>query len=188
MHDRLTRNIFTYYGGGGEFRLMLSRSFLYELNAALVAPALFSLLLVASEIGFRRGRSVGSSLAEASKSQLSSFQGAMMGLLALLLGFNFALAESRFEARRQLVVEESNAIGTTYLRSQMLSEPLRTEAARLLREYVEVRLEFFQAGLDEDRLKGAIDHGCCGSRSAPARTHHGQSTEHDRPARQYQVK
>ncbi len=137
---------------------MLSRSdFLYEQNVVLVALALFALLLVASEIGFRRGRAVGSSLIEASKSQLSGFQGAMMGLLALLLGFSFALAESRFETRRHLVIEESNAIGTTYLRSQMLPEPYRTKVAQLLREYVDARLEFFQAGVDEDRLKGAID-------------------------------
>jgi hypothetical protein len=139
-----------------EFKLMLSGDFLYEQNAALIVLAIFALLLVASEIGFRRGRDVGSSLIEASRSQLSGFQGAMIGLLALLLGFSFALAESRFETQRHLVVEESNAIDTTYLRSQMLPEPYRTEIAKLVREYVEARLEFFQAGLDEDRLKGAI--------------------------------
>ncbi len=136
---------------------MLSHNFLYEQNVALIALALFTLLLVASEIGFRRGRAVGSDLTEASKSQLSSLQGAMMGLLALLLGFSFALAESRFETRRHLVVEESNAIGTTYLRSQMLPEPYRTELAKLLGEYIDARLEFFQAGVDEGRLKGAIE-------------------------------
>src|SRR5713226_9676237 len=136
---------------------MLSHNFLYEQNVALIALALFTLLLVASEIGFLRGRAVGSDLTEASKSQLSSLQGAMMGLLALLLGFSFALAESRFETRRHLVVEESNAIGTTYLRSQMLPEPYRTELAKLLGEYIDARLEFFQAGVDEGRLKGAIE-------------------------------
>lgn len=135
---------------------MPSRDFLYEQNAALIALAIFALLLVASEIGFRRGRDVGSSLIEASKSQLSSFQGAMMGLLALLLGFSFALAESRFETQRHLVVEEANAIDTTYLRSQMLSEPYRAEIAKLLRKYVDAQLEFFQAGVDADRLKAAI--------------------------------
>lgn len=136
---------------------MLSRDFLYEQNVALIGLVVFALLLAASEIGFRRGRAVGSSLTEPSKSQLSSFQGAMMGLLALLLGFNFALAESRFETRRHLVVQESNAIGTTYLRSQMLAEPYQTEVAKLLREYVDARLEFYQAGTDQDRLKAAID-------------------------------
>jgi hypothetical protein len=137
--------------------LMLSRDFLYQQNVALIALALFALLLVASEIGFRRGRAVGSSpIVEASKAQLSSLQGAMMVLLALLLGFSFALAASRFETQRHLVVEESNAIDTTFLRSQMLPEPYRTEIAKLVREYVDARLEFFEAGVDEDRLRGAI--------------------------------
>jgi hypothetical protein len=135
---------------------MFWRDFLYEQNEALVALMLFALMLVATEIGFRRGRAVGPSLLEASKSQLSTLQGALMGLLALLLGFSFALAESRFETRRHLVVAESNAIGTVYLRSQMLAEPYRTEVAKLLREYVDARLEFFQAGIDEATVKEAI--------------------------------
>jgi hypothetical protein len=135
---------------------MFWRNFLSEQNEALVGLVLFVLLLVATEIGFRRGRAVGPILLEASKSQLSTLQGALMGLLALLLGFSFALSESRFETRRHLVLAESNAIGTAYLRSQMLAEPYRTEVAKLLREYVDARLEFFQAGIDEARVKGAI--------------------------------
>ena len=62
---------------------------------------------------------------------------AMIGLLALLLGFTFALAIDRFDTRRVLVLEESNAIGTTWLRAQMLDEPGRTRLSRLLEGYTE---------------------------------------------------
>ena len=53
---------------------------------------------------------------------LGAMVGAIMGLLALLLGFTFALADDRFEARKQLVLEEANAIGTTWLRAGLLPE------------------------------------------------------------------
>ena len=65
--------------------------------------------------------------------------GAILGLLAFMLAFTFSLAASRFEARRQGVLDEANAIGTTYLRARFLPQPQRDEAARLLREYVDVR-------------------------------------------------
>ncbi len=65
---------------------------------------------------------------------------AMLGLLALLLGFTFSLALSRYEARRELVVEEANAIGTTWLRAQLLEEPARSRLSPLLRDYADVRL------------------------------------------------
>ncbi len=80
----------------------------------------------------------------------------MIGLLGLLLGFTFSMAMSRHDIRRLLVVDDSNAIGTTYLRSKFLPEPHKTQVARLLRRYVDVRLEPYRAGRDEERLRKAI--------------------------------
>jgi len=70
---------------------------------------------------------------------------AVLGLLALLLGFTFSLALGRYEASRDQVVQESNAIGTTWLRAQLLTEPNRTAMRDLLRDYVEARLEWSDA-------------------------------------------
>jgi hypothetical protein len=63
-----------------------------------------------------------------------------LGLLAFILAFTFGLAASRFDAKRQLLVDEANAVGTTYLRAEMLPER-RDEIRALLRDYVEVRIE-----------------------------------------------
>jgi hypothetical protein len=65
---------------------------------------------------------------------------AVLGLLALLLGFTFALAVDRFETRRVLVLEEANAIGTTYLYAQLLDEPHRSRMSALLRDYTGNRI------------------------------------------------
>ncbi|WP_293400255.1 hypothetical protein [Phenylobacterium sp.] len=64
----------------------------------------------------------------------------VLGLLALLMGFTFALAVDRFETRRSLVLDEANTIGTTYLRTQLLEEPHRSRISGLLVEYAENRL------------------------------------------------
>ncbi|MBA4015691.1 MAG: hypothetical protein C0483_00740 [Pirellula sp.] len=71
---------------------------------------------------------------------LGSLVGAMLGLLAFILAFTFGIATSRFDARRQLVLDEANAIGTTYLRADLLPPKEGAEIRRLLREYVDVRL------------------------------------------------
>jgi len=66
---------------------------------------------------------------------------AVLGLLALLLGFTFALAVDRFETRRGLVLEEANAIGTAYLQTQVLPPPNRERLSLLLIDYTDNRIK-----------------------------------------------
>jgi hypothetical protein len=66
---------------------------------------------------------------------------AALGLLALLIGFTFSMAIERFDARRLLVLEEANAIGTTYLRVQLLPEPHRARMSDLLVRYTDNRIK-----------------------------------------------
>jgi hypothetical protein len=78
----------------------------------------------------------------------------VLGLFALLLGFTFALAVDRFDARRVLVLEESNAIGKTYLRTQLLEQPHRDRISRLLASYTDnrIRLAGTRAPVPPDML------------------------------------
>jgi hypothetical protein len=77
----------------------------------------------------------------------------ILGLLALVVAFTFSLAASRFDARRQVVLEEANAIGTAYLRSRLLPEPHGAEIARLLREYVDVRIRGVREGKPDEIIR-----------------------------------
>jgi hypothetical protein len=70
---------------------------------------------------------------------------AILGLLALLLGFTFSLALNRYETRRELVVQEANALGTTWLRVQLLEPPNKAVLSGLLRDYLDVRLAWSEA-------------------------------------------
>ncbi len=69
-------------------------------------------------------------------------QAAMLGVVGLILAFGLSLALSRYEDRRATIVEETNAIGTTYLRAQTLPEPIRSRSLDLLIDYTESAVSF----------------------------------------------
>ncbi len=135
----------------------MSADFLYGAGEWLIGLLFLAFMLAAHELGFHLGRKAEPRTNEKTKSQISVVQGAILGVLGLLLGFTTAMAVSRFDARRQLVLEEANAIGTSYLRTQLLTSPESTEIASLLRQYVDVRLQYSGAGADLEHLKAAKD-------------------------------
>jgi hypothetical protein len=127
----------------------LTEEFLYRQNEFLIVGTLLALLLIATEIGFRRGRSVRSAIEDSAKSHYWTLQAGVMGLLALLLAFTFSMSLTRYESRRQLLVDEANSIATTYLRSQMLPEPYHSAVAKLTADYVASRLREYGTVLNE---------------------------------------
>ena len=104
------------------------------------------LVLAAIEGGYRLGRyRLGRSDGE-KEAPVGAMAAATLGLLAFMLAFTFGIAASRFDTRKQLVLDEANAIGTTYLRAAMLPER-GDEIRALLRSYTDARLEGVQSGL-----------------------------------------
>jgi hypothetical protein len=120
-----------------------------------VAIGLLSVLLVALETGFRVGRWGTDDTDPRGSGQVGAIQGAILGLLGLLLAFSFAAAGGRLLERQDLIVQEANAIGTAYLRADLLDEPHRSELRAALRRYTEHRIEFsrrLRSGLDAAAL------------------------------------
>ena len=95
---------------------------------------LFAVLLGATGLGIFLGHRV-RHLSDSLKEPFGILQGALLGLVGLLLAFGLSLAVSRYEARRANVVSAANAIGTTYLRAQTLPEPIRSRSLDLLVSY-----------------------------------------------------
>ena len=96
-----------------------------------------ALILLAGELGRRLGvRRSGKG-----GDNVTTLEGAILGLLALMISFTFAMSLNRFEARRDAVLAEANAIGTTALRARLLPAPHDRESLALLREYVRLRTE-----------------------------------------------
>lgn len=104
-------------------------------------PLMIVVCLLTMEIGYQFGRWRKSRNAEEKETTVAAMVAAVLGLLAFMLAFTFSLAESRFDARRQAVLHESNALGTTYLRTRLLPEPHASETATLLVRYAGLRTQ-----------------------------------------------
>jgi hypothetical protein len=89
------------------------------------------------------------------KDQMVTIRDGLFVLISLLLGFTLAMAASRYGERRTLLIEEAISIGTTYLRAGTLPSPQREQSQQLLRQYVDSRIDFDQAGLDGARFAEA---------------------------------
>ena len=107
----------------------------------LIMPLTMIVSLLALETGYKSGIWRHSRAADEKEAPVAAMAAAVLGLLAFMLAFTFSMAASRFDARRQAVLEEANAIGTSRLRSRLLAEPQRSKMTELLRRYTEIRAQ-----------------------------------------------
>src|SRR6187551_520579 len=110
---------------------------LSSLESGLILSAI---VLGATAIGLFLGRYL-RHRSEHLREPVGVLQAALLGLVGLILAFGLALAVGRYESRRTAVVDEANAIGTTYLRAQTLAEPARTQSLAALRRYTDAAIE-----------------------------------------------
>jgi len=114
------------------------------LIAALLAIGLFVGILILLEVGRRFG---GKRLAldpEGARAGTGAVEGAIFALVGLLIAFTFSSAASRFDARRDLIVQETNAIGTVWLRLDLLPASAQPAIRESFRQYVDSRLEVYR--------------------------------------------
>jgi hypothetical protein len=121
------------------------------LSQWVVFAVLLILLVAISELAWRMGFASSRNKSEADKDS-GTVRSAVLALLGLLLGFSFALAGARHEARRELLVEEANSIVTTARRAQLLPAPHGVNVIQLLHEYVPLRIEAHREGQFSDRF------------------------------------
>lgn len=106
----------------------------------LLVPAFALFLGSAVEIGYRFGLWRRTHAPGESEQPVGAVVASILGLLALVLGFTFGFAASRFDSRRITVLEEANAIGTTFLRTEFLPPEDQQASREKLREYVKLRI------------------------------------------------
>src|SRR6188474_3656084 len=104
-----------------------------------IAFAIVAMLLY--EGGFRLGRWYQERTPGEQEGPTNLLVGSILALLAFLLAVTMGMASDRFDARRGIVLDEANAIQTTYLRAGYLPEPGSSEIRNLLREYVPLRID-----------------------------------------------
>ncbi|HET9237940.1 MAG TPA: hypothetical protein VFO10_11845 [Oligoflexus sp.] len=105
---------------------------------------LFAILLALCEFGFKQGQRLQDRTEDTVTAGIEPIIGPFLTLLALLLAFSVSFAESHYARRKQLAVDEANAIGTTLLRTQFLAQPDQEAMAALLLEYAKTRGTFYE--------------------------------------------
>ena len=111
-----------------------------EQLGVLFAATLFLGMIVLLEVGRRAGASRLAKDPAGARTGISAVEGSLFGLLGLLIAFTFSGAASRFDARRQLITQEANNIGTAWLRLDLLPAEAQPELRDLFRRYLDSRL------------------------------------------------
>jgi hypothetical protein len=117
------------------YRSLLSISF---------AVGLFAGMVLLLEIGRRLGQRREAKDEAGARAGLGAVEGAVFALMGLLVAFTFSGAATRFDSRRHLVLEEANAIGTAWLRLDLLPAAAQPELRDLFRRYLDSRLAVYQ--------------------------------------------
>jgi hypothetical protein len=131
---------------------MLELSLLQSSSTILIAIILFILLIVFYIFGFRLRKRMIKSNPEQAIQDLGQINSTLLGLLALLLAFTFSMSNSRYDTRRELIIEEANNIGTVILRTDIYPDSMQQLLKNQLKDYVEARIAFYQSGMDEKKI------------------------------------
>jgi hypothetical protein len=125
----------------------------FEESALLLAGGLFLAMLAMQEIGRWLGVRARKRGGDAAVAGSGVVEGAVFALLGLLIAFTFSGAASRFDERRKLIVEEANAIGTAYLRLDLLPQAAQADLRASFRRYLDTRLAIYRALPDLAKAK-----------------------------------
>jgi hypothetical protein len=128
----------------------------YALTVVLFTAGLFLGMLVLLEVGRRIGSRRAASDPAHATAGLGAVDGAVFGLMGLLVAFTFSGAATRFDARRQLIVEEANDIGTAYLRLDLLPPSAQPALRESFKRYVDSRLAVYRKMTDRAAALDAL--------------------------------
>jgi hypothetical protein len=126
--------------------------------AALFAGVLFVGMLILLALGRRIGERRLAADPGGARTRLGAVEGALFGLLGLMIAFTFSGAATRFDARRQLVVDEANCIGTAYRRIAILPDAAQEPLRNLFRQYLDSRLDTYRKLPDLDAAQAEWEH------------------------------
>jgi hypothetical protein len=128
----------------------------FKLSTFEVALLLAVVVLGATALGLFLGRRV-RHLSDTLKEPFGVLQAALLGVVGLILAFGLSLAVTRYENRRDAVVDEANTIGTTFLRAQTLPEPMRSRSLAVLRTYGQSALGLTNSVPESSQAVATID-------------------------------
>jgi len=133
---------------------------IYELPVWAFGVIVAAVLLIAMEVGAWNGRRLSRTAADSaggeSRKRSDLEVGALLALMGLVLAFTYSFSLSRIDLRKQALVQEANALGTAFLRADLLPEPGRTELRERLLDYAQTRIMSDEARRSVALVQAAI--------------------------------
>lgn len=130
----------------------------FILASSIYAAILFAGMIAFGELGWRIAKKRAARDPEGAWHGIGVVDGAVFALLGLLIAFTFSGAVSRFDQRRDLIVEEINAIGTAYLRIDLLSQESQPDLRQAFRRYLDSRIAAYELLPDVDAAEREVEN------------------------------
>ncbi len=136
----------------------MMHSVLNDLDALYIVIILFFLMLITIWIGYKIG--VKKTKSDNKNTEISS---SLLGLLALILGFTFAMSGSRYENRKNNLIDEANSIGTAILRADIYPDSLKNEFKKDFKAYLNSRRDYYLLENDDVKLTASLKQSAAAS-------------------------
>ncbi len=134
----------------------MTNSFLYNIPAPIIAGILFAGIIIFHIFGVQVIRYQKKINPEHTTSGIGPFEGALLGLLSLMLAFTFNKSASNYDSRKALLVQEANDIGTALFRTDLYPDSIRQEFRTDFKKYINARIDYYKAGNDENKIQAAL--------------------------------
>lgn len=134
----------------------MTSSILYNIEPLVLSALLFVSIIIFYYLGLKVFCYRKKKNAEYESAGMGPFEGAMLGLISLLLAFTFNKSASYYDTRRELLIHETNCIGTVLLRSEIYPDSVREAYRNDLKEYIAARIQYYEAGDDEKVISSAL--------------------------------
>jgi hypothetical protein len=132
------------------------RESLFQIPASpLVAIVFFAIILAMNWLGYTIHKRIVRQYPD-KEVELGTSEGSLLGLMALLLAFSFSMAASKFESRRQTIVDEANLLNTAILRCYLYPDSIKQSFLPSYKKYVESRINYYNAEDNPAKIKAAL--------------------------------
>ena len=132
------------------------RETMLQVPALLIVTVFFLIIYFLNWLGYKFKERV-SRLHPDKDISIGTAEGSLLGLMALLLAFSFGMAASKFEIRRQAIIDEANFINDAILRCDLYPDSIKHSLLPHLKQYVEARIQYFEAGDNPGKIKVSLD-------------------------------
>ena len=133
--------------------------YIFQLPLIVIALITLTLIIVFNALGWYYRRWQIKKYPGAEHSHLGAIEGALLGLLTLMLAFSYGIVATRYEVGRQLIIDESKIITSAIHRCELYPDSIRNTLKSGFKDYVETRINYFTAGNDKEKIAADLEDG-----------------------------